>query len=304
MQLIKKFIISIIVLSFPLVSSINTFAISPQESIRVTPAYISLTEKSGSSAYENLSIFNNSNTTLNLNIYTRGIQYDHKKLILINSILQSNIENWISIKTTKISVQPHKTQNVPVYINVPKNEKYGSYNGGIVISNIPQSKVGNSTIFGRIIVNVFVNIRGKNKGYSNINISNLNHPSLVFQNSAILNLETYNPGPYNNAYKTNIYTSSIFGLSNTNIGRIGLENILVGQKRYNTVDLKNLKIGINYVQIQLSNIGNNTKSNVNFTIFYIPFYTIYILILILIVIFMYHLYRLRKIQRKLKNRKQ
>jgi hypothetical protein len=303
MQLVKKFILSFIILSFPFIFSINTFAMSPSESVRVTPAYISLTEKTGSSAYENLSIFNNSNTVLNLDVYKRGIKYEHKKLILINSKLQSNVENWMSIKDTRVTIQPFKTQNISVYINVPKNEKYGSYNGGIVVSNIPQHKIGNSTIFGRIVVNVFINIRGKNKGYSNINITNLNYQSLIFKNSATLNLEAYNPGPYNNAYKTKIYDSSIFGLFNSVTGKSGLENILLGQTRYNSIDLKNLKIGINNIQIHLSNIGDNTTKNINFTIFYIPFETIYILILILVLIFIYHSYRLRKIQRKLKNHK-
>ena len=79
MKLIKKILILSIILFTPFIFSINTFATSPTESVRVTPAYISLTEKGGSSAYENLSIFNNSNTVLNLNIYKRGIKYERSK---------------------------------------------------------------------------------------------------------------------------------------------------------------------------------------------------------------------------------
>lgn len=82
--------------------------------------------------------------------------------------------------------------------------------------------------------------------------------------------------------------------------KIKLKNILVGQKRFNTIDPKNLKIGINNIQIQVLNIGENSTKNINFTIFYIPFEIIYVVILILILIFIYHLYKLRKIQKKLK----
>ena len=84
MQIVKKLLILTIILSFPFILSINTLALTTSDSLRITPAYISLTEKAGSKVYENLSIFNNSNTTRNIDIYSRGIKYEHKKLILIN----------------------------------------------------------------------------------------------------------------------------------------------------------------------------------------------------------------------------
>ena len=281
MQLVKKFIILITVLSFPFVFSISTFATTPQESIRVTPSYISLTEKSGSNTYENLSIFNNSNSILNLNISKKGIEYKHKKLILINSKLKSNVQNWISIQTTKVSIQPHKTQNIPVYIAIPKNEKYGSYNGGIIISNIPQSQVGNFKVFGRIIVNVFINIRGKNKGYSNLYINNLKYTTFTMTSPINIKYQVFDPGPYNNAFIAQAYISSI---TNSKIKKTSIINILKGQTRYKTITLNHPYIGINNIKLTLHNIGDNKYYTKNLAIFYIPKYLINIAIIVLIVV--------------------
>lgn len=284
MQIVKKLLILTIILSFPFILSINTLALSASNSLRITPAYISLTEKAGSKVYENLSIFNNSNTTRNIDIYSRGIKYEHKKLILINSANISNIENWISIKNTKISIQPHKTQNIPINISVPKNEKYGSYNGGIVIANMPLStsqKNLSSKIINRIIVNVFINIRGKNKGYSNLNISNIEYNAFTFTNHQNIKYSIYNPGPYNNAFIPKLYISTIF--SSPNVIKGNFENILDKQIRYNNLN-PNLNIGLNNIKLTIQNIGDNKTVQKSFYIIYIPKYLINVIVIIILLI--------------------
>ncbi len=248
------------------------------ESIRITPAYISLHDNGGQSSYENLSIFNKSTQSLNLNITPEKITYNGKKLIYTprnNDIL--NIAGWINLSEKNVNISPQSTINVPLTINVPKNTPNGSYNGGILVS-VTQSQKGNITINGNIIVNVFINIGPSKEKISNLSITVKKYPKITFSNKIPISYGVYNGSDYNNAFLNSIYDNGVF--SKKKISGPNLINILTKQER-NEVQTIPLYIGYNKINIHIQNIGNSTTQDSYITIVYLPYYIVIPLIIIL-----------------------
>lgn len=266
-----------------------------KETIRVTPAYISLTGKGGAKYKEDISIFNESKIPVSIKVEKTGIFYNHKKLLYIsnNSIL--NIQNWITFNNASFTLAPQTTINIPVTINVPKNDPYGSYNGALLISNVTKGKNNQSQINGTIVLNVFVNIRGKNKGYSNL-IFNFNNPNFFINSTPIsIPYTVKNPGPYNNAYIPTISINSIFYQKTINEQ---LVNVLVKQIRDKEFYIPKIPWGIYNIKIDIKNIGNRYDIKRSFFIINLPYYIylISIFIIILIIIISIYLKRRSKIK--------
>ncbi len=273
-----------IFLSILLTLIIFTFTLKvayASESIRVTPAYISLHENGGQSSYENLSIFNKSTQTLKLTINPEQITYNRKKLIYTpknNNIL--NMAGWINLSKTSINISPQSTINVPLVINIPKNTPNGSYNGGILIA-VTQSQKGNITINGNIIINVFINVGPSKEKISNLSITIKKYPKITFVNNVPISYRVYNGSDYNNAFLNNIYNKGIF--NEKKISGPKLINILTKQER-DEVQTIPLYIGYNKINIHIQNIGNSTTQDEYITIVYLPYYISIPFIIILLTI--------------------
>ena len=175
----KKYSIIFAILFF-LTFSQSVYASTNKETLRVTPAYISITKSSNTNTSENLSILNESLIPLEVSLSQGNIEYINKKLTITQNNAITNINSWIKITQKSFIIQPKATINIPVDINIPKNTKNGSYNGEITISNITKNLSGQSRVEGSIVINVFVNIRGKNKTIQQKHRSNLDHNQLLF----------------------------------------------------------------------------------------------------------------------------
>ncbi len=287
----KKYSIIFAILFF-LTFSQSVYASTNKETLRVTPAYISITKSSNTNTSENLSILNESLIPLEVSLSQGNIEYINKKLTITQNNAITNINSWIKITQKSFIIQPKATINIPVDINIPKNTKNGSYNGEITISNITKNLSGQSRVEGSIVINVFVNIRGKNKNYSNIN-SKISYLPL-FINTLPLNLDytLNNPGPYNNAAIININTQSLFYSKNTPTNVI---NLLVEQTRYKTFQIQNIPWGIYKISFNTNNIGEKINKEKSFYIIYLPYY-IYLILGIIIIIIIYLKVRKSKVK--------
>ncbi len=224
-----SFITILLIFSVSLFFSKSVFAKTiSKETIRVTPAYISQTTLPGKSISDNISIFNESKIPLNISLTARNVDYSGKKIYYNASESITNILSWITVGKSNFIISPKSTINIPIQINIPKNEKYGSYNGALIISNITKGEAGLSRVEGSIVDNIFINLRGSNKGYSNLITKYSNFSFFVFNTPYKYSLYISNPGPYNNASLSTMNINSIFF---TRQITSNLDNTLVNQKR-------------------------------------------------------------------------
>ena len=281
--MIKKIIytISIItILSLFLVNSVFAKTTS-KETIRVTPAFISTTSLPGKNISENLSIYNETRKPLSININPTNVDYKRGKIYYNSSESITNILSWISISSgnRNFTVSPQSTVNIPVTINIPTKSAFGSYNGAIIVSNVTKGISNQSKVVGSIVVNIFLNLRGKNKGYSLLKVTPNNPNFFEFNTPFKFNYSVLNNGPYNNAFISSLSIHSIF--YNKNL-KSKLTNILVKQKRVENFNINNIPWGLYSINLNIKNIGNNLNTNKSFYILYLPYY-IYIILTILII---------------------
>ncbi len=284
------FFITISILFIPFFFTRSVFAktISSQ-TIRVTPAYISQTTLPGKNISEDISIFNESKIPLNISLTARNVDYKGKRIYYNASESITNILSWIRVGQSNFIISPQSTLNVPVKINIPKNEKYGSYNGALIISNVTKGRGGNSRVVGSIVANVFINIRGNNKGYSNLNLEYPNLPFFIFNTPYKYIYSISNPGPYNNASLSTMHINSIF--YNREIPS-NLINLLVNQQRSVSFKIQNIPWGLYSVTLDTQNIGDNTNFTKTFYMVYFPIY-IYIIIAVIIILIIFLIVRKR-----------
>ena len=287
-KLSLNIIISILFISLLSTKSVFAKTISRQ-TIKVTPAYISQTTLAGRDISDDISIFNESKIPLDISLTARNIDYNGKKIYYNASESITNIFHWISVGESNFIISPQSTLDVPIKINIPKNEKFGSYNGALIVSNVTKGSSGNSRVVGSIIANIFINIRGNNKGYSNLNLKYSNLPFLIFHTPYKYTYSVLNPGPYNNADISTMHINSIF--YNTQI-QSNLINLLVNQQRLTTFKIQNIPWGLYSVTLDTHNIGDNTNFTKTFYMVYFPIY-IYIMVIIIIIFIIFLIARKR-----------